>query len=196
MTTSLTAVDRSAVVAGYTSCLLDCIADLWKRVYDYACALFAYLFGPSTPEPVVLPPPITTLISDYFFMPEQHREFLYITRDAVTWQTTYKIEFKVKELAEALLYVKGVADCFDAPHLLSKIEEVFRTNYELPRPEDAWQFNQYHSNNIGLGVCIYMDIPEQIFPSLDPEARKQAVIRQLGLSRRRWARSDARFGRD
>ena len=178
---SIQAVDKSASL-GYANCLLDCIADLWKRVYDYACALFAYLFSAPVPEPVVLPPPIITLISDYLFMPAQHREFLYITRDAYMLRAIFKIEFKVKELAQALLCVKGVADCFDAPHLLSKIEEVFRTHYELSRPKDALQSYQYNSNNIAEGVYMYMDNPEKVFLHMSSDARSWQVLTQLGLS--------------
>ena len=136
-TTAITSVDRAAP-AGYICSLVDCIADLWKRVYDYACALFAYLFGAPASEPVVLPSGITMLICDYLLMPKQYEDFLYVTKELKTngLQVQYIFDLKADLLRKAFISIKGVADCFDAPRVLSKIEEVVLSYYYMP-PEEA-----------------------------------------------------------
>lgn len=134
---SIQPVDKTESV-GYTTCLLDCVLEVWKRVHAYARAFFDYFFG--EPGPVVLPPGVTMIIADCLLMPNQYEDFLSVTRRLTEngQQFIYKFDLKIDLLRKAFISIMGLADCFDAPHLLKKIEQIFLRYYYIP-PDDAGQ---------------------------------------------------------
>ncbi len=125
--TTITSVDRAATA--YMCCLVDCVVELWKRVYNYAYALFAGLFGDTPNQTCGLPPSLVGIVADYAFDFRNHREFLYIEREVYECYSNYKVKFEVKNLTRELAALLYLWEAFPHPSLLKKIETLFLTTY-------------------------------------------------------------------
>ena len=122
---SIQAVDKSPSV-GYASALLDCIEALWKRVYDFACALFAYFFASSSHPYQQLPSSVMSLVADYAVDFQNHSEFILCEKRVLDEvETRYILRFKMKPLIEQLSFIQWLRDTYPHPSHVQRIENLF-----------------------------------------------------------------------
>lgn len=150
----ITSIDQKAIASGCIDSFVRCIVELWKRVYDFACALFAYLFGSdAVATSAKLPPSVTVIIADYLVDFEENTEHLYIRAKMGHHNSSLELSYRFKDLTRLLATFSYFLEAGPNPTLLKKIETLFLTKYLL---NDVGTYNS--ANYLNMNALYYFEI--------------------------------------